>query len=237
VVPLNEDKVFFWHGSYQIYPEIAFWILFGLLVYILYNLQHYVREKSDPGLWAQWYLSKSLQGVFIAFVIVLVFVNLNIGIAGTDLDFSNAPMPLVIILAFVLGYYSDRAREYLDVIRDQFLSGTDIPEVEIESPKDGSIISTKAVVIRGKATGPADLTGTLVVGTKEPVTITLDTGGRFGHQVEPSTGINLIKVQVKSPNGKVGSASIQVTSEEKPREGRNASVEQPPPALPSPTSV
>ncbi len=214
VVTVNGEKaiqdILFWKDIPLKYVEIAFWLWFGLLIFTLYNIQHYVRQQHDMGLWLQWHLSKLLQGVFIGFVIALFLIEFKFGIAGLETDLSKAPMPVIVVLAFVLGYYSDRARDYLDVIRDRFLSGTDVPQVEVETPDDGTAVTADRVVVRGKVSGPHGMKGAVKVGNGSPMELDLDSSGNFAHQVEVARGLNLIKVEASGSNGKLGSKGIIV---------------------------
>ncbi len=206
-----EANSFYWKGVSPKYVEIAFWLGFGLLVFILYSIQHYVRDGWDVGLYGLWYISKLLQGVFIGFVIVLFFIEFKFTVAGLDVDFSKSPMPIFRILAFILGYYSDQSRKYLDVIRDRFFAANDVPEVDIVSPADSASATTDIVVVRGTVTGAQGMKGTISIGKADPIELKLDSSGNFARQVELAKGVNLIRVEATNPNGKVGSKGISVT--------------------------
>ncbi|MBI2859606.1 MAG: hypothetical protein HYX90_11050 [Chloroflexi bacterium] len=119
--------------------------------------------------------------------------------------FAGSVIPVVV--GFILGYYSDRARDYLDLIRDKLLPGTQSPTVTIQPPE---FTSTSLVHIRGNVEGPTGTEGTLTVGKEPPVTMSIDDNGNFGLMVDVIDRPALIRVQAKSPAKRVGSATVSV---------------------------
>jgi hypothetical protein len=198
--PPTDSDIFLWSEGALSYAEVAFWAFFGLLTWLLYSLQHFNRIGGDARLWVQWYWSKLFQGVLIAIVIVVAFKQIDFGTAIT-----NAIIP--VILGFVLGYYSDRARDYLDLIRDRLLSGTKVPKITIE-PLESKLVSP--VYIHGNVEGPIGTEGTLAVDKETPLAINIDDNGDFGIMVEVSAGRHLIRVEAKSPAKRTGAATIPI---------------------------
>lgn len=199
--PSADPEIFLWTDNPRTYIEVAWWAFFGLLTWVLYNLQHYVRAGYDISLYSIWYLSKILQGVFIAIVIVVSFKQIDFGTTIT-----NSIIPVV--MGFILGYYSDRAQKYLELIRDKLFSGTQVPKVTIEPIEP---ISMSPVFVRGKVEdGPLGTEGTLMVNKNPATLITIDGRGSFAEWVELPVGRNLIKVEAKSPAKRVGVASVAV---------------------------
>ncbi len=198
--PSTDSDIFLWTGGALTYVEVAFWSFFGLLTWLLYSLQHWNRLGRDVRLWAQWYWSKLFAGVLIAVVIVVALKQVNFGPSIT-----GSVIPVVV--GFILGYYSDRARDYLDLIRDRLLPGTESPAVTIQPPE---LTSTSLVYIHGNVEGSPGTEGTLTVGKEPPVTMSIDDNGNFGVMVDVKDRPALIRVQAKSPAKKVGSATVSV---------------------------
>jgi hypothetical protein len=199
--PSTDSTIFLWTDSRRSYVEVAFWAFFGLMTWILYNLQHSNRIGVNPILWIQWYWSKLFQGVLIAIVVVVALKQIDFGSSITG---SLIP----VIMGFILGYYSDRAREYLDIIRDKILPGTKAPTVNIQPIE---YKPTSPVYIAGHVDGPLGIEGTLTVDKQPPTPLTVDDNGDFGVLVAiPEGGRHLIRIEAKSPAKKIGSATIPI---------------------------
>ncbi len=196
----TDAAMFLWVDKPRSYAEVAFWSFFGLCAWVLYNIQHYMRDGEDITKYTPWYLSKVLPGVLIAVVIIISFEQIDFGTT-----ISNAVIP--VLLGFILGYYSDRAREYLDLVRDKLLSGTQTPAVKI-SPVKSTLSSP--VFVCGKVDCPPGTEGTLVVNDGTPRPITIDGNGNFAEYVKLEPGRSLVRVEAKSSAKKVGLASIEI---------------------------
>ena len=77
--PTTDTTIFLWTGGALGYAEVAFWAFFGVMTWLLYNLQHYNRQGKDIRLWTQWYFTKMFQGVLIAVVIVVAVKQVDFG--------------------------------------------------------------------------------------------------------------------------------------------------------------
>ena len=200
--PTTDTTIFLWTGGALGYAEVAFWAFFGVMTWLLYNLQHYNRQGKDIRLWTQWYFTKMFQGVLIAVVIVVAVKQVDFGAS-----ISGSVIP--VIVGFILGYYSDKARDYLDLIRDKLLPGTKAPTVTIQPPE---LTSDSQAYIHGTVDGPREREGTLTVGQGAPLPITIDDHGNFGLMVDIQDKPAVIKVEAKSPAKKVGSATVAVAA-------------------------
>ena len=101
--------------------------LAGVLLYILTNIAYHYQKASryykyDTGqepnfiAFTPWYISTIVKAPVIAFVVLIFLTNLNIEIAGLTLNFSELNAALLLVIAFVLGFYSRVARTQLDQI-------------------------------------------------------------------------------------------------------------------------
>lgn len=101
--------------------------LAGVLLYILTNIAYHYQKsiryyKYDTGqepnfiAFTPWYISTIVKAPVIAFVVLIFLTNLNIEIAGLTLNFSDLNAALLLVIAFVLGFYSRVARKQLDQI-------------------------------------------------------------------------------------------------------------------------
>lgn len=199
----TDPDIFLWTEGRKAYAEVAFWALFGLLTWTVYNLQHHVREGHDITLWSQWYLSKVLQGVPIAVIIVLAIKQIDLGTTVSD-------RIVPVIMGFILGYYSDRARDYLDRIRDRLFSDTSPPEIEISLPVDKSTATLPTTVLRGQVTRGEVAQAKVTVNGNPPKALAVDSNGNFSDLVQLSPGENLVRVDVETAAKRTGSASAIV---------------------------
>lgn len=117
-IPSFNFKVpsFFWLWGEEKYLEVLFFSLFGVLCSLLYFCSEYLRLglfeiQETPVYWAK---------LFYAPVITLIIVfGLNQFIsAGTKIDDSSYPL---LFLSFMLGYFSGRAIELLDRVKDTII--------------------------------------------------------------------------------------------------------------------
>jgi hypothetical protein len=205
--PSDDKEIFLWTTGPLSYVEVAAWTLFGLLTWLLYNLQHYNRLGKDIRLWVQWYWSKVFQGVLIGLVVVVAIKQIDFGAT-----FTGSIVP--VIAGFILGYYSDRARDYLDLIRDKVLPGTRAPSVTLRPPE---LVSASQVYVHGTVEGPPETRGSLTVGSAQPVPVAIDDSGNFGIMAEVKEVPTFIKFEATSPAKRIGSATACVAAaEEKP---------------------
>jgi hypothetical protein len=141
-------------------------------------------------------------------VLLIAMKQVDLGAAITD-----AIVPAV--GGFILGYYSDRARDYLDRLRDKLFSDPSPPVVEISLPDDCSTSLSPKAVVRGQVTGGEVAAATLKVnGEARPLAV--DGHGNFSGLVTLVQGVNVIQVEVETAAKRAGSASRIVTYLGKP---------------------
>ena len=89
----------------------------GVLTYMMIPVYEWYR--SDKAMFIEytpWYISTPLKAPVLAFVVLIFLTNLDIKIAGLELDFTQLNAPLLLMIAFVLGFFSRVTREQLNQI-------------------------------------------------------------------------------------------------------------------------
>ncbi|RDC62876.1 peptidase associated/transthyretin-like domain-containing protein [Adhaeribacter pallidiroseus] len=143
---------FFWLTEDLVFLEIIFWSLFGLLASIFYNVSESLREKNDPAKqydssieyvnWAKLFYAP-LTTIVIYFSVQLVTTD------NLEANFNNLRHGLI-ILCFVLGFFSGRTVELLERFKNLILPlNKAVDDPNKLSQKDTSLI---APVINGKVT-------------------------------------------------------------------------------------
>jgi len=91
--------------------------LVGVLLYVLSSAAYWYTKRQRRFVdFTPWYLSTILKGPIVAFVILLFLTKLQVKLSGIDLDFGKLDANVLIVAAFVLGFYSRVAREQLNQI-------------------------------------------------------------------------------------------------------------------------
>lgn len=89
----------------------------GVLTYMMIPIYEWYRsEKAMFIEYTPWYISTPLKAPVLAFVVLIFLTNLDIKIAGLELDFTQLNAPLLLMIAFVLGFFSRVTREQLNQI-------------------------------------------------------------------------------------------------------------------------
>jgi len=146
---IKEEDKFFWDSDYKRWVEIFFWSFFGTLVYILWNIQKYARKKNGNFVkFTYWYISKTATGPIIAVVIMFFLMTIEIGGMG----FEGAPIGIILGASFILGYYGNLGRAYLEIIKDKYFPGeeTKPPVIEIKGLKINRDDAGKKVTVTVK---------------------------------------------------------------------------------------
>jgi hypothetical protein len=101
------------------------WTLAGVSAYLLIEIARNLREipKGEGDFLAEtsWYWTQIATGPLIAFVILLLFTHVDVDLltgdeAAVEVNLHGYPMDLLIVPAFLLGFYSRVTRELLDQI-------------------------------------------------------------------------------------------------------------------------
>ncbi|WP_456474187.1 hypothetical protein [Candidatus Pyrohabitans sp.] len=110
----------------------AFWSFFGVMTNLIYSASKHVMDRDFNRLHVSWYLSKSIQAPFIALALLFLLVSINFGIGGgVSMNFSEmipareegmqTPAYALYGIAFILGLFSRRTWEYLELFKDKLL--------------------------------------------------------------------------------------------------------------------
>jgi hypothetical protein len=116
----------------------AFWSFFGVMTNLTYSASKHVMQRDFSKLHLSWYLSKSVQAPLIALALLFLLVSINFGVGeGISMNLSDmlikqdsggrSPSYALYGIAFILGLFSRRAWEYLELFKDKLL-----PRVEKE---------------------------------------------------------------------------------------------------------
>lgn len=117
----NETNVIRWVAPFNKPPwQWVDWMLTALAGALLYALSNvaawYHRAKPRFIRFTPWYVSTILKGPLVALIILLFLTSVDVDIAGLSLDFTNLGVNVLLVAAFVLGFYNRVAREQLNLI-------------------------------------------------------------------------------------------------------------------------
>jgi hypothetical protein len=99
------------------------WSLLGMAAYLLIETARHLRNvahgEGDFVAETSWYWTQLVTGPLIAFVILLLFVHIDVNLltgdeAALEVNLHKYPSDLLIVPAFLLGFYSRVTREVLD---------------------------------------------------------------------------------------------------------------------------
>ncbi len=108
------------------------WALIGMTAYLLIEVARHLRSvaNGDGNFLAEtsWYWAQLATGPLIAFVILLLFVHINVDLLTGDesalaVNLKKYPSDLLIVPAFLLGFYGRVTREVLDQIMRKVFAG------------------------------------------------------------------------------------------------------------------
>lgn len=129
------------------------WALVGIAAYLLIEITRNVRDlvsgEGDFIRETNWYWTQLLTGPLIAFVIILLFTHIDVDLlagdeAAVEVNLNRYPIDLLIVPAFLLGFYSRVAREVLDqitraVFRSAWMAANGVYEVLIKGQEDDEV--------------------------------------------------------------------------------------------------
>jgi hypothetical protein len=201
--PSKQTDTFIWATSPLNYIEVVFWSLFGLLTWAIFNMSDWASSGEHIGLWSNWLIARSLQGVFISIVVIIAVQQIDLGTSPVAKTF------IPVVLAFVLGYYSERGREYLEILRDKVFPTNQVPTVvinntEFTTRKSSILLTGYSTMASSTSISAMSPEGVVKVNNKPPTAMSVDGNGYFCERVDLDNGYNSIKVEVKTSNKKTG---------------------------------
>ena len=108
------------------------WALIGMSAYLLIEVARHLRNiaqgEGDFLGETSWYWAQLATGPLIAFVILLLFVHINVDLLTGDeatlaVNLRDYPSDLLLVPAFLLGFYGRVTREVLDQIMRRIFAG------------------------------------------------------------------------------------------------------------------
>ena len=145
-----KTKSFFWlGGNGWTYLEILFWSLFGLICSLLYNVSEAVSQKKFNENENPVHLAKLCYTPFLALIIYLAFDILTL---NKDINVSQFGTGMI-VFAFILGFFSRRAIDLLDRIKEIILPGKSRePDAIPTEPSEAATpeIIEEAIQIKGE---------------------------------------------------------------------------------------
>lgn len=118
VVRGKTTESYFWSSGWLKWLEVFFWSIFGTLVYVLWEVQTWLKEEPVGEFRKQtgWYLSTTIRGPFIALLLIFALSSIKLEVASIGIDLTTAPIFGWIFIAGVLGLYSRMAYKELCII-------------------------------------------------------------------------------------------------------------------------
>ncbi len=113
-------KSYFWLNGPLTLLEIFFWSIFGVLTSLLYFITEAIRNKDPKIHFEPDQIPSHVAKLFYAPVVTMVIIfcyDYATGDSGTDLSVSKA----ILVVSFLLGFYSGRAMELLNRVKEVLL--------------------------------------------------------------------------------------------------------------------
>lgn len=100
--------------------EILFWSLVGVICHMAYlSGQAMLERKFELGEYLIRWISTSLYAGGIAHAVVFLLRLITIKIANIEFTLKDSPVEVIIAISFILGFYYQEARRFLDKLRGQ----------------------------------------------------------------------------------------------------------------------
>lgn len=91
--------------------------LAGSFLYVLVSSAHWlIQSKPNFKPFSAWYLATVVKGPILALVILLFLTGVKVEVSGLALDFTKLGPAILLVAAFLLGFYGTVAREQLNQI-------------------------------------------------------------------------------------------------------------------------
>ena len=169
-----ESKSYFWLNTDMKYIEVIFWSIFGVLASALYFSSESMRtgtfrKEELPVYWAKIFYAPLIS-------LIIIFSYKLITSSGSAVfDYTSIE---IIVFSFILGFFSGRAIELLNKIKDVILPGGKAEEV----PAGKGILAGKIAVprnVEGLTSEKIKVTLTSVVNGGVPAETVTDADGIY----------------------------------------------------------
>lgn len=131
---VSSKSSFFWTSSPLKWLEVIFFSWFGVLVNIIFRVSQTLWGESSKKEEIRSYLGWIVYAPAIALIFMFV-MSFRIGIFTQDklifgIDISRGPVEIILVISFILGFFSRWILEMVELIKDRF--------IEVASRKPGS---------------------------------------------------------------------------------------------------
>lgn len=137
-----KTESYFWLAGSSKYVEVIFWSIFGVLASLLYFSSEAIRYGKFKEEEVSVYFAKVFYAPLIALIIVFSYKTLT---SSSNISFDDSSLELL-VFSFLLGFFSGRAIELLNKIKEVILPGKDQPAED----------DTGKVTLTGKVFFPAE---------------------------------------------------------------------------------
>lgn len=132
---------FFWlHGSWA-YLEVVFWSIMGVLSSLLYSITEIIRNNREHSTFHPNHIPSHIAKIFYAPIVSLIIIfgyDYVEGMSSTNLNLSKG----IIIVSFIIGFYSSRAMEFLNRIKEILLPYTSQMNLESKDIQKSDSLGT-----------------------------------------------------------------------------------------------
>ncbi len=107
----------------------TFWSFFGVMTNLTYSSARHVMNRCFSRLHLGWYISKIIQAPLITLALLFLIMGISLGLeSGTSVEFrailtgqESDPTYVLYGTSFILGLFSRRTWEYLELFKDRLL--------------------------------------------------------------------------------------------------------------------
>ena len=134
-VKISIHSYFWLNGPYTLL-EMFFWSIFGVITSLLYFVTEAIRNKDPKIHFEPDQIPSHVAKIFYAPIVTMVIIfcyNYATGDSGTDLSVSK----VILVVSFLLGFYSGRAMELLNRVKEVLLPyASDRGSISADPTKD-----------------------------------------------------------------------------------------------------
>lgn len=111
--------------------EIIYWSLFGVMANLMYSAALHLFNRDFDEYSKGWYYAKIFQAPLITLVVVLFFMYTTIDVGDIfTLTLRNASIYILIVVSFIMGFFSRRTYTFMTTIRDKIIKPPEGERVE-----------------------------------------------------------------------------------------------------------
>ena len=138
---------YFWSTGWLKWLELFFWALLGTFFYAIMRIQRGLRVGEEFRNETAGYINFTIRGPFVAVLLIFALSTIKLEVAKVGIDFTTAPIYVLIFFAGVLGLFSRMAYRQLQLI----VKGIFPKAWAFAHPEELSILPPTATVAFGEA--------------------------------------------------------------------------------------